>query len=86
MIHLFVFVVAKPACESIQIDVERAQTHSLLSRHTKKEPAKEMLHLRVFWQSRSHTPTLPTNRELLGDVRGDDRPLDRLLFPITPHG
>jgi hypothetical protein len=86
MIHLFMLVVAKSACESIQIDVDRAQTHSLLSGHKKKEPAKEILHLRVFWQRRSHTPNLPANRERLGDVRGDDRPLDRLHIPITPLG
>lgn len=44
MIHLYELVVAKPECESIQIDVDSAQTHSLLSRHKKRELVKEALH------------------------------------------
>jgi hypothetical protein len=66
MTHRFVLMVAKPACESIQIDADRAQTHSFLSRHTKKEPLKDVLHQTAFWQRRSHPPNFPTNRELLG--------------------
>jgi hypothetical protein len=66
MIHLFELVGAKPGCFLIQIDVDRAQKHSLLSQYKKKEPVKEVLHQTVFGQRRSHPPTLPTNRELLG--------------------
>jgi hypothetical protein len=58
MIHLFVLIVAKPACFLIQIDVDRAQTHDLLSQYTKKEPVKDVLHQTVFGQRRSHPPTL----------------------------